>query len=53
MNNRQESMLSALAVALLLFTAMLDPLISSALAIILLIVFSVYKYIQSNSTPKR
>lgn len=52
MNNREESLTSGIAAALILFTAMLDPLISATLAIILLIAFSIYKYIQSKKHTK-
>ena len=47
MNSKQESMMSGIAAMLLLFTTMLNPLISAGLAIVFLIAFSVYKYPRS------
>lgn len=44
MNERYEGTLSILAALLVLFSAMLDPRISAALAIILLIAFALYKF---------
>ena len=53
MNMKQEAVFSSIAAALLLLTALLDPLISTTLAIILLIAFSIYKYIQSKKHSLR
>jgi uncharacterized Tic20 family protein len=41
--DRTEAMLAMLAAILLLFTAMLDPLVSAVLTIALLAVFAFYK----------
>mgnify|MGYP006269341357 CR=1 FL=1 len=38
--------MAALAAVLVLFTAMLDPMISAGLAIVLMIAFAVYKLIK-------
>lgn len=47
MNDKQESTLSIIAALLVLFTAMIAPPISAALAVILLVGFAIYKYWQS------
>jgi hypothetical protein len=47
MNNKQESTMATIAALLVLFTTMLNPLISASLSVILLIAFAVYKYSQS------
>ena len=43
MNERNEGILSIIAALFVLFSAMLDPRISAALAVILLAVFALYK----------
>jgi len=48
MDNKQESAMATIAALLVLFTTMLDPLVSAGLAVTLFIVFAVYKHIQSN-----
>lgn len=47
MNHKQESTLSIVAALLVLFTAMIAPPISAAIAITLLVALAVYKYWQS------
>lgn len=44
MIERHEGTLSIIAALLVLFSAMLDPHISAALAVILLLVFALYKF---------
>jgi hypothetical protein len=48
MNNKQESAMSIIAAFLVLFTTMLNPLVSAGLAATLLLAFAVYKYTQSD-----
>jgi len=45
MNSPNDSALAVIAALLVLFTAMLDPRVSSALAVGLLIAFAIYKWI--------
>lgn len=47
MNQKQESMASIVAALFVLFTAMIVPPISAALAVLLLVAFAIYKYWQS------
>jgi hypothetical protein len=47
MNNKQESSMAVIAALLVLFSTMLDPLISAGLSVILFIAFAIYKYSQS------
>ena len=47
MNEKQEGTLSIIAALLVLFTAMLAPPVSTMLAILLLVAFAVYKFLQS------
>ncbi len=47
-NQKQESTASIIAALFVLFTAMIDPRISAALAVIFLIAFAIYKYWQSS-----
>lgn len=49
MSSKQESAMSSIAAVLVLFTTMLDPVISAGLAVALLMAFAVYKHIQSRS----
>jgi len=44
MNNKTEGTISILAAFLVLFSAMMDPKISAGLAIVFLIIFSIYKF---------
>ena len=44
MNDKQESILSLIAALLVLFSAMVAPLLSAVLAVFLLILFAIYKY---------
>jgi hypothetical protein len=44
MEDKQESAMATAAALLVLFTTMLNPLVSVGLAVALLIVFAVYKY---------
>lgn len=48
MNARSETLVSVGAALLVLLSAMVDPLVSASLAVILLFVFSLYKYISSH-----
>jgi hypothetical protein len=43
MNTRIEAMMSILAALLVLFSAMLDPRISVALAVIFMVAFALYR----------
>ncbi|MBK9054673.1 MAG: hypothetical protein IPL78_28330 [Chloroflexi bacterium] len=52
MNDRHEGTWSIIAALLVLFTAMLDPRISAALAVILLVVFALYKFAYKPNTEK-
>jgi len=45
MSDKTESMMAALAAVLVLFTSILDPRISAGLAVVLMIIYAVYKYI--------
>ncbi|NTU46548.1 hypothetical protein HGA88_02895 [Candidatus Roizmanbacteria bacterium] len=47
MNQKQESFMSAISACLVLFTSMLHPLVSVGLAVLLIIIFAIYKYKQS------
>ncbi len=44
--DKAEVYLTIAAIILLLFTAMLNPIISASLAIIILILFAIYKFIK-------
>ncbi|HEX7588731.1 MAG TPA: hypothetical protein VF478_10485 [Anaerolineae bacterium] len=44
MNNKTEGMLSILAALLVLFSAMIDPRVSLALAVTCLLAFAIYKF---------
>lgn len=44
----QEGLFSSAAAVLVLFTTMVDPLISAVLAITMLISFAVYKFLVKN-----
>ncbi|WP_298820852.1 hypothetical protein [Chloroflexus sp.] len=46
MNNRAEGMLDSLAAVLILFTALLDPMVSAVLAVIFLLGSGVYHLTQ-------
>ena len=52
MNPKQESTLSIIAALFVLFTAMIAPPVSAATAVILLVVFAIYKYRQSGQNFK-
>jgi len=52
MNDKQESALSLMAALLVLFSAMIAPPISAALAVFLLVIFAVYKYWHSHQTAE-
>jgi len=52
MSDRTEGILDILAVVLLLFTAMLDPRISLALAVIFLVALAIYKLLQSRGSAR-
>jgi len=52
MNDRHEGTWSIIAALLVLFTAILDPRISAALAVILLVVFALYKFAYKPNTEK-
>lgn len=47
MNSRPDSVLATIAAIFVLFMAMIDPRLSSGLAIGLLIVFAIYKVIEN------
>jgi hypothetical protein len=51
MENRTDSVLATVAAIFVLFTAMLDPRLSSGLAVGLLIAFAIYKLIESRKQP--
>jgi hypothetical protein len=51
MDSRQDSILAVIAAIFVLFTAMIDPRLSSGLAIGLLIAFAIYKVIENRSQP--
>lgn len=44
MNDRSEEILAILAALLVLFTAMLNPLLSASLAVALLLLYVVYRW---------
>ena len=44
MNDKQESILSLIAALFVLFSAMIAPPIAAALAVLLLVIFAIYKY---------
>ena len=48
MNQKQESMASIVAALFVLFTALIAPPISAALAVIFLVAFAIYKYWQTS-----
>lgn len=50
MNARSEALFGLLAALLILFSALVDPLVSASIAVILLIIFSIYKYVSSQNT---
>lgn len=52
MNERHEGILSIIGALLVLFSAMLDPRISAALAVILLIAFALYKLFYNQQGAK-
>ncbi|HRW11258.1 MAG TPA: hypothetical protein P5121_39435 [Caldilineaceae bacterium] len=47
MNARIEATMSMIAALLVLLSAMLDPRLSATLAILLLIAFSIYKFVDA------
>jgi len=47
MNEKQESTLSIIAALFVLFTALLAPPVAAILAVVLLMAFAIYKYLQS------
>ncbi|MEO8608606.1 MAG: hypothetical protein ABI690_12020 [Chloroflexota bacterium] len=49
MNSRAESILAIIAAIFVLFTAMIDPRLSSVLAVGLLVVFAIYKLIDNRA----
>jgi hypothetical protein len=44
--DKTEGFFSIIAAMLVLFTAMIDPICSAAIAILLLIAFSLYKFVK-------
>ncbi len=51
MNAATESRISILAALFVLFSAMLDPRVSAALAIVFLVTLAVYKFAVSRRAP--
>ena len=45
-NDKNDGIFAVISALLVLFTAMIEPIYSAALAIILLITFSIYKFIK-------
>jgi hypothetical protein len=43
-NSKQEGTMAVIAALLVIFTTMLDPLVSAGLAILLMVVFAVWKF---------
>ncbi len=43
-NSKQEGAFAVIAALLVLFTTMIDPLVSAGLAILLMIVFAIWKF---------
>jgi len=48
MNDKQEFSLGIIAAVFVLFTAMIAPPVSAALALLLLVVFAIYKFRQGH-----
>ncbi len=53
MNARVEGWISIAAAILVLFTAMLDPRVSAALAVILLVALAVYQFVFAGKATRR
>jgi hypothetical protein len=53
MNAQRDSTLAAIAAIFVLFTAMLDPRLSSGVAVCLLILFAIYKLIDDRGQPSQ
>ena len=46
-SDSKEGIMSLVAALLVLFVAMIDPLYSAGIAILLLIIFSIYKFLKN------
>lgn len=46
LNSRQEGTFSIIAAMIVLFSTMLDPLVSAIIAIAALVLYGVYKFVQ-------
>ncbi len=51
MNTQTEATMSLIAVLLVLFSAMLNPVVSAGLAVVLLLTFSLYKFAYARRRP--
>ena len=52
MNDKQEGGLAVAAAVLLLFSAMLDPIVTVILSVVFMLAFAVYKFVPRKKGPK-